>query len=181
MFNRYSRHMPPARISGPISGFGADYYRDSSISWGLTYNRNSGSTYNRLTCRCVLMTPIVLSSILWDIYAAGTYKVSFVNSSAASPSDLLVLAAAQSMSNGANTIQINPPIFLLPGKYYLSIYISSLKSMADNSTGSYDTDDLILDNNYYDGVFNANYHPPIRLVGNKISISNLSKFQPSPI
>jgi hypothetical protein len=170
--------MPPARITGPISGFGVDFYRGDTAQWGAVHNRTTGSTYNRQTGNFYLFTPVILRALLWDVYAAATYKIAFVDSSSATPNDVHVFNDAIALAGtSVNTIPVSPGIILMPGRYYLSIYCSTKKNFYDQTSPSYDTSDLYIYSSWYDGTGFGSYSLPVQLVGNKIGMSNIANYQ----
>ena len=171
------------RSAGPVSVQAAlRLAKDSAtVTIGQDRNRTTTSAYNRHTGGMVLMRHFVLTQILWDIYAAGTYKVAFVDGLGASPADLYVVNAAYSAAGGSaeETIGAHPNILLTPGQYYLSLLNTTKVKYDDRNTVMVEVNSYFwLRNASLDGGATGKYSLPIKLVGHVATVSGAAPFLP---
>ncbi len=171
------------RSTGPVSVQAAlRLAKDSAtVTIGQDRNRTTGNPYKRHTGGMALMRHFVLTQILWDIYAAGTYKVAFVNGLAASPADLYVVNPAYDAAGGSaeETISVQPNVLLTPGVYYLSLLNTTAVKYDDRQALTVEVNSYFwLRNASYDGGATGQYSLPIKLVGHVATISGAAAFQP---
>jgi len=171
------------RSAGPVSVQAAlRLSKDSTvITMGQDRNRTTGGLYNRHTGGMALMRHFVLTQIRWDIYAAGTYKVAFVDGLAAAPADLYVVNPAYDAVGGSaeEAINVQPNVLLTPGLYYLSLLNTTKVKYDDRNTLMVEVNSYFwLRNASYDGGSTGQYSLPIKLVGHVATVSGAAPFLP---
>ena len=172
------------RTPGPVSVDAAlRLWKESAVTTaGQDRNRTTGSSYNRHSGSFLLARHFILTAVLWDIFAAGTYKIAFVSDLTNAPSDLSVLNAAYVAAGGSaeETIVASPNILLTPGLYYLSILKDGAAVRMDDISTVFvrATDYLWLYNATYNGGASGSYSIPIKIVGRFATVTQALAFQP---
>lgn len=106
-----------------------------SFLQGQDGNQTSGGSYKRLTGEITIKRPLRLDGVYWDISAAQTYTLQQVDSVAATPTIIKTLADGLALpgSNAKSFIPISPPLYVLPGFLYLSLYCGTAVQQRRNS------------------------------------------------
>lgn len=180
-------HAVVTRTPGLISSGYFPLLKSLTLStWGQDRARTTGGSYNRHSGSFYLSSLFIMTALLWDIRTAGTYKVAFVSDLTNAPTDLYVINAAFAAAGGGaeETITLPSPIFLLPGRYFLSI----LKTAAAGTMDDHNTPVSVIISDYltfydatYDGASGGIYTLPVKIVGYVPALQGISNFMVSPV
>lgn len=167
------------RIPGPLVARRSNlFYLDSALSTiGLDSNALSSSAYARVTGRIMLLRPMVVKHILWDIYANGTYGVEFVTALGGS-TNLFTVAAAFVAASGNTEYTITPDngdFYLPAGLYYLSL-TGNYRRNYYNTSNTGDAN-IFFSLSSWNGAAGSNDSIPMKLVGWYANIQGLEAFR----
>jgi hypothetical protein len=172
----------PGSLSSKIYALGRN---PTVVTQGLDRSSTTTSSYNRITSLIGIGRPFILTALLWDIYAAGTYKFAFVDGSSATPTDVAVINAAHVAAGGSaeETIIATQPILLLTNQYYLSAYNASAVQYDRKGTIQVQivSEDLYIRDDWNDGTLSTTGVIPVKLVGHYVDIFNLYNYTEGPI
>lgn len=102
---------------------------------GPNANSTTGSSYPKISQELVISKPLYLNKVEWDISLDRTVDLQFVDSLAASPVVLDVLATGVSVSASSTHTFTIPSRLLKPGIYFLELVFTSSNSTTRIHTG----------------------------------------------
>ena len=153
----------------------------STIEIGQDRTRTTTGSVNRHSGRLMLSTHLVLTAVLWDIFAAGTYSLAFVTDTSNAPGVLYTVAAAYVAAGGSaeETIVAAPNILLTPGVHYLSLLKDGAAVRFDGTASDETEPSDYLWFNYatFNGAFTT-YGLPVKLTGYVATLCGGMRFLP---
>ena len=150
-----------------------------TADYGADKDRDTGSSYARLTGHIYIHRPILVSAILWDIRIAHTFICRFVTAPNGTTSEFDVNTSV--VVGGAGEITITPTggdFVLTPGVYFLQLATNDATThlWSDYDSYQYIGDTVSLAGVYYTTLLFLEYTLPVKIRGCAIQQSGLSRY-----
>lgn len=147
-----------------------NYSIGEAFTSGWEKNRSTSGSFSRLTSFGILLRPIIITSIIWDIKNTGNYTLQWV----ALPNGTSVLKVFGTLDVGsAGAITFTPPYrpyICEPGAFHLQLTKNDgAATWDDRSVAGFQTSGPIFSYNVYYNATNYAYTAPYRLVGNYLN------------